>query len=30
MEADLQSFVAFYLTGKKQPTRLDDVVIVEG
>ncbi len=25
MEADLQSFVAFYLTGKKQPTRLDDI-----
>ena len=25
MEADLQSFVAFYLTGKKQPGRLDDI-----
>ena len=25
MEADLQSFVAFYLTGKKQPARLDDI-----
>ncbi|SDH07159.1 hypothetical protein [Propionivibrio dicarboxylicus] len=25
MEADLQSFVAFYLTGKKQATRLDDI-----
>ncbi len=25
MEADLQSFVAFYLTGKKQPARLEDI-----
>ena len=25
MEADLQSFIAFYLTGKKQPARLDDI-----
>lgn len=25
MEADLQSFIAFYLTGKKQTSRLDDI-----
>ena len=29
MEADLQSFVAFYLTGKKQPTRLDDIAALK-
>lgn len=29
MEADLQSFVAFYLTGKKQPARLDDIETLE-
>jgi hypothetical protein len=25
MEADLQNYVAFYLTGKKQPARLDEI-----
>ncbi|MEI7430112.1 MAG: ferredoxin [Betaproteobacteria bacterium] len=26
MEADLQAYVAFYLTGKKQPTQFDEIV----